>query len=276
MRFGLKVNQHHLDWPALLSRVRFAEDQGFEGAWIFDHLAAMGGDPDGPCMEAWTLLAALAASTGRIRLGVMVTGVMFRHPSVLAAEAVTVDHVSNGRLDVAIGAASFEPEHRELGIAFPGDRERTERLEEAVQVMRMLMTEDGATFAGPHYRLEGATYRPRPVQRPHPPIWIGAGGDRATIPIAARRADAWHCFSPFDELEHKLRVFDEAAERAGRDPSGILKATNLSIDEPSGDVLRRAEALSALGFGYLVVPWPEGGEARVGEFARGTMPDLLD
>ncbi|MFL5798463.1 MAG: TIGR03560 family F420-dependent LLM class oxidoreductase [Actinomycetota bacterium] len=276
MRFGLKVNQHHLDWPTLRSRVRIAEDHGFTGAWIFDHFKSMDGPGGGPCMEAWTLLAALAESTERIRLGAMVTGVTFRHPSVLAAEAVTVDHVSNGRLDVAMGAASFEQEHRELGIAFPGDRERTERLEEAVQVVRMLMTEDDATFAGRHYHLEGATYRPRPVQRPHPPIWIGAGGDRATIPIAARRADAWHCFSPFEELQHKLRVFDDASRRAGRDPSGILKATNLSIDEPRDEVLRRVEALGALGFEYLVVPWPDGGEARVEEFAAGTMQALPD
>lgn len=276
MRFGLKVNQHHLDWPTLLGRVRLAEDLGFDGAWIFDHLKAMGGDPNGPCMEAWTLLAGLAASTRRIRLGAMVTGVMFRHPSVLAAEAVTVDHVSGGRLELAMGASSFEEEHRELGIDFPSDRERCERLEEAVRAMRMLMTEDDVTFEGRHYRLEGATYRPRPVQRPHPPIWIGAGGDRATIPIAARRADVWHCFSPFEELEHKLRVFDAAAEQAGRDPGEVRKATNLSIDEPLDQVRRRAAALGALGFDYLVVPWPAGGQARVEEFVREAVPALID
>ncbi|MBA3551972.1 MAG: LLM class flavin-dependent oxidoreductase, partial [Actinobacteria bacterium] len=184
MRFGLKVNQHQLDWPELRSRVRYAEELGFDGALIFDHLKALDGDPDGPCMEGWTLLAALAASTERIRLGALVTGVNFRHPSVLAAEAVTVDHVSSGRLELAVGAGSFEQEHRELGIEFPGARERTERLEEAVRLMRLLMTEDDASFDGRHYRLAGATYRPRPVQRPHPPIWIGAGGERATIPIA--------------------------------------------------------------------------------------------
>jgi F420-dependent oxidoreductase-like protein len=275
VRFGLKTNQHHLSWPELRDRVRLAEEHGFENAWIFDHLRPMGGDPEGPCLESWTLLAALAASTERIRLGAMVTGVMFRHPSVLAAEAVTVDHVSGGRLDLAIGAGSDEREHRELGIEFPGDRERTERLEEAVQVLRLLMTEDRADFDGAHYRLAGATLRPRPVQHPTVPIWIGAGGDRATIPIAARRADVWHCFNEFEELPHKLAVFADAAGRAGRDPATVTKATDLSIDDDWEDVVERTRALGELGFAHLVVPWPAGGEDRVEEFAHRVMPRLL-
>jgi len=274
VRFGLKTNQHHLTWQELLARVRFAEDHRFETAWIFDHLQAMGGDPDGPCLEAWTLLSALAASTTRIRIGAMVTGVMFRHPSVLAAQAVTVDHVSGGRLDLAMGAGSVEEEHRRLGISYPGGRERAARLEEAVQVIRLLMTTDAATFDGTHYRLEEATYRPRPVQRPNPPIWIGAGGDRVTIPIAARQADVWHCFNDFDELPHKLEVFAGAVRAAGRDPASVRMATNLSIDDDWDDVAERTSALAALGFTELVVPWPEGGEERALEFADRVMPDL--
>ncbi|MGH2572221.1 MAG: TIGR03560 family F420-dependent LLM class oxidoreductase [Actinomycetota bacterium] len=274
MRLGLKVNQHQLDWPELLSRVRYAEEHGFDGAWLFDHLKPQEGDPAGPCMEGWTLLAALAASTERIRLGVMVTGVTFRHPSILAVEAVTVDHVSSGRVELAIGAASFEEEHRELGIAFPGARERTERLEEAVQLMRLLMTKDAASFDGRHYRLDQATYRPRPVQQPHPPIWIGASGDRLTIPIVARQADAWHCFGSFEELPGKTRILEEHAARAGRDPSGIARATNLSISEPWDEVAERAEALRQLGFTYLVVRWPNEGRERLDEFVQKVMPGL--
>jgi F420-dependent oxidoreductase-like protein len=274
VRIGLKTNQHQLDWPELLSRVRYAEEVGFDGAWIFDHFKAMDGNQAGPCMEGWTLLAALAASTERIRLGVMVTGITFRHPSILAAEAVTVDHVSSGRLELAVGAASSEQEHRELGIDFPGDRERTERLEEGVQLMRLLMTEDGASFEGHHYRLERATYRPRPVQRPHPPIWIGAGGDRMTIPIAARQADVWHCFESFEELPRKTRILEEQAERAGRDPSSIIRAANLPISERWDEVTERAEALRRLGFTYLVVQWPADGRQRLDEFAQKVMPGL--
>jgi alkanesulfonate monooxygenase SsuD/methylene tetrahydromethanopterin reductase-like flavin-dependent oxidoreductase (luciferase family) len=205
----------------------------------------------------------------------MVTGVMFRHPSVLAAQAVTVDHVSNGRLDLAMGAGSFEEEHRELGIPYPGDRERAERLEEAVHVVRLLMTTDRATLDGAHYQLDGATYRPRPVQRPNPPIWIGAGGDRVTIPIAARRADVWHCFNDFEDLTHKLEVFADAARAAGRDPATVRLATNLSIDDDWDGVAERTRALGAMGFSELVVPWPDGGEQRAREFAHRVMPDLM-
>lgn len=274
MRFGLKANQSHLEWPELLSRIRLAEELGFDGAWIFDHFRPPGGDPAGSCLEAWTLLAALAASTERIRLGALATGIMWRHPSILTAEAVTVDQVSGGRLEIALGAAWFEDAHRELGIDFPGARERTERLEETAQVMRSLMTEDGVSFQGRHYRLDGATYHPRPIQQPHPPIWIAAGGDRLTIPAAARQADVWHCFSPFEELPAKIRVFEHEAAKAGGDPSSIVWATDLTISEPWTEVTARAEALRELGFTYLVIPWPPEGAERAEAFASVVMPLL--
>jgi F420-dependent oxidoreductase-like protein len=274
MRVGLKVNQHQLDWATLSDRVSYAEAHGFDGAWLFDHFKATEGDPAGPCMEGWTLLGALAAKTERIRLGVMVTGITYRHPSILATQAVTIDQVSAGRLELALGAAWHEEEHRELGLVFPDVRERTERLEEGVQVIRLLMTEDGVSFDGRHYRLNGATYRPRPVQQPHPPIWIGAGGERVMIPIAARRADVWHCFEDFGVLPRKVRVFEEHVERAGRDPASIGRATNLSISEPWEDVIARAEALRELGFGYLVVSWPSEGVDRLDGFVRTVLPRL--
>jgi alkanesulfonate monooxygenase SsuD/methylene tetrahydromethanopterin reductase-like flavin-dependent oxidoreductase (luciferase family) len=273
MRFWLKVNQHQLEWPELLYRVRLAEELRFDGALIFDHFKALDGDPSGPCMEAWTLLAALAASTDRIRLGALATGVMWRHPSVLAAEAITVDRISSGRLDVALGAGSFEPEHRELGVEFPEARDRVERLDEAIQVMRLLMTEDDVFFSGRHYRLESATYRPRPVQRPHPPIWVGAGGDRLTIPLAARRADVWHCFSEFEELPYKVRVFDEHVAAAGRDPASIQRATNLPPGG-SAEMIHRGEALRELGFTQFVTSWPPEGRDDVARIADEVLSRL--
>lgn len=274
MRLGLDVSQHQLEWPELLKRASFAEDAGFDGVWVFDHFKALYGDPKGPCLEGWTLLAALAASTERVRLGTLVTGMTYRLPSILATEVVTVDHLSAGRVELAVGAGWHEGEHRELGVPFPGIRERAERLEEGIQVMRLLMTTDGATFDGHHYRLENATYRPRPIQQPHPPIWVGAGGERLTIPVAARQADVWHGFGSVDTLRRKGRVLDEHAEQAGRDPASITRASSLSLSEPWDQVRARATALRELGFGYLEVGWPSEGWGRLEEFVQSVLPDL--
>ncbi len=134
------------------------------------------------------------------------------------------------------------------------------------------MSQDDAVFSGRHYRLDHATYRPRPVQEPHPPIWIGAGGERLTIPIAARHADVWHAFDAFEDLPRKISVLEEHAERAGRDPSSIARATNLSIAEPWGEVIERAEALSGLGFTYLVIAWPDEDRPRLDGFVERVMP----
>jgi F420-dependent oxidoreductase-like protein len=268
MRFGLDVAQHQLEWPELLQRVRFAEELGFDGAWVFDHFKPLYGDSTGPCLEGWTLLAALAAQTSRIRLGTLVTGITYRHPAVLATEAVTVDHISGGRLELGLGAAWNEPEHREFGIPFPAISERAERLEEGIEVMRTLMTRDAASFMGRHYRLEQATYRPRPVQRPHPPIWIGASGEQLMLPIVARQADAWHAFGSADSMLRKSKLLDEYAEQAGRDRKQILRSSSLSISEGVDQARRKAERLAEAGFGYLVVSWPAEGERKVEEFVK--------
>jgi F420-dependent oxidoreductase-like protein len=276
MRVDVDVSQHQLSWQELLGRVRFAEDNGFTGAWVFDHFKPLYGDPGGPCFEGWTLLAALGAATERIRLGALVTGVTYRHPSVLAAEAVTVDHVSDGRLELGIGAAWFDGEHRELGIPFPPTRERVERLEEAVQVLRALMTSDGADFVGRHYQLRGASFNPKPVQRPHPPIWIGASGERQMLPLVGRHADCWHSFGSVASLTRKSEIVDRAATGAGRDPSRIVRATSLSISEDFDQVSRRAAELAGAGFSCVVVSWPSEGRGRLEEFVADVMPGLAE
>ena len=274
MRIGLDTAQHQLTWPELVERVQFAETAGFDGAWVFDHFKPLYGDPNGPCMESWTLLAGLAAITSQVRLGVLVTGITYRHPSILATEALTVDHISNGRLEIGMGAAWHEPEHEELGIPFPPLKERAERLEEGVQVMRLLMTKDRASFAGRHYQLAKASYHPRPVQRPHPPIWIGAGGEQLMLPIVARQADAWHAFGSDDSLARKSRLLDQMAEKAGRDPKTILRSASLSLSRPWDQVRRRAAQLRAAGFAYLIAEWPSEGKRRLDEFVEKVMPEL--
>jgi F420-dependent oxidoreductase-like protein len=274
MRIGLDTAQHQLTWTELVERVQFAESAGFDGVWVFDHFTPLYGAANGPCMEGWTLLAGLAAVTSRIRLGVLVTGITYRHPSILATEAITVDQISNGRLEIGMGAAWHEPEHEQLGVPFPPLKERAERLEEGVQVMRLLMTKDRATFAGRHYQLNKASYYPRPVQRPHPPIWIGAGGEQLMLPIVARQADAWHAFGSDDSLARKSRLLDQLAEKAGRDPKGILRSASLSLSRPWDQVRRRAAQLRAAGFAYLIAEWPSEGKRRLDEFVEKVMPEL--
>ncbi len=275
MRVGMETSQHRVEWSELVARVRFAEEAGFDGAWLFDHFKPLYGEGPGPCLEGWTLLAGLAAATGRIRLATLVTGITYRHPSLLAAEAITVDHISAGRLELALGAAWFEEEHRQLGFDFPPVGERVDRLEDAIEVIRLLMTTDDVSFEGRHVRLDGATYRPRPVQRPHPPIWIGASGERRMLPLVGRVADAWHCFASPSELDRKWAIVASAAQSAGRDPASILRATNLSLSEPWDEVRRVAEAHRLSGVGYLVCSWPSEGQVRMEEFVERLLPELL-
>ncbi|TME48521.1 MAG: TIGR03560 family F420-dependent LLM class oxidoreductase [Chloroflexi bacterium] len=274
MRIGLDVAQHQLLWPELVDRVIFAEQAGFDGAWVFDHFTPLYGDRNGPCMEGWTLLAGLAARTSRIRLGALVTGITYRPPSILATEAITVDHISNGRLEIGMGAAWHEPEHEELGLPFPPLKERAQRLEEGVELMRLLMTKDNASFDGRHYQLRKASYHPRPIQKPHPPFWIGASGEQVMLPIVARQADAWHAFGSPDTMTAKSRLLDQLAAKAGRDPKNILRSASLSLSRPWDHVRRRANDLREAGFGYLIAEWPSEGRQRLEAFVEKVLPEL--
>lgn len=275
MRFGLDIAQHQLTWDEILARAQLAEDANLDGIWVFDHFTALYADPKGPSLEGWTLLAGLARETSRVRLGTLVTGMTHRNPSVLAAEVVTVDHLSGGRVECAIGAAWNEEEHRELGIPFPPTVERVDRLEEGVEILLRLFTQDDVSFEGRYYCLDGATYRPRPVQQPHPPIWIGGTGRRRTLPIAGRLADAWHGWADdATELAELNAIVDRAAEESGRDPSSILRASSLSISEPWDEVKASYAWMAAGGIGYLVIDWPTEGRARLEEFLDQVLPTL--
>lgn len=276
MRFSLDVSQHQLEWPEILERAQFAESSGFEGVWLFDHFQPLYGSPDGPCLEGWTLLAALAAATERIRLGLLVTGVTYRHPSLLAAEAVTVDHVSSGRAIIGIGAAWYEKEHRELGFDFPSTRERIERLEEAIEVMRALMTGERVGFDGKWYSLDQAQYRPLPIQRPHPPILIGASGEKLMLPLVGRQADEWHAFGTPSEVTAKWSIVEAAAGKAGRDPSSIAISSSLSISRSWDAVRHDIDQFSRAGVSSLIVSWPSEGRDHLTDFVSNVMPDYSD
>lgn len=268
MRYGLDIAQQRLEWREIVERTRLAEDLGFDGAWGFDHFKPLYGEGPGPCFEGMTTLAALATATTRIRLGLLVTGVTYRHPSVLAHEALTIDHASGGRLELSLGAAWFEGEHRELGIPFPPTGERIDRLEDAIEVVRRLMTGDAVSYRGRTVSLDGARMHPLPVQRPTPPIWLGASGEKRMLPLAGRLADAWHCFGDATTLTRKWEIVARAAEGAGRDPGGILRAGSLSLSGDLESVRRDAESLRDAGVQYLVCGWPEEGGARVEAFVE--------
>lgn len=274
MKFGIDISQHQLSWHEIARRARYGEDAGFDGAWVFDHFKPLYGDPKGPCLEGWTLLAGLAQTTSRIRLGTLVTGVTYRHPSILAAEAVTVDHISGGRLELGIGAAWFQQEHDELGVPFPPAPERVKRLEEAIDVITALLTTNDSDVDGRFYRLQNASYNPKPVQVPRPPLWIGAGGEKLMLPLVGRRADVWHSFGPLDVLQRRSAIVDEHAEKAGRDPSSIVRSTALSLSDDFDVIRRRVEELASIGIGYLTVSWPSEGQAHLDAFVEEVMPEL--
>jgi alkanesulfonate monooxygenase SsuD/methylene tetrahydromethanopterin reductase-like flavin-dependent oxidoreductase (luciferase family) len=267
MRFGLDTAQQRMTWQENASRVQFAEVVGFDGVWGFDHLQPMYGEGPGECFEAMTTLAAWSGITSRVRLGILIAGMTYRHPSVFAAEAITIDHASNGRLELSYGAAWFDKEHRELGIPFPSTKDRIDAYEEAVQIVRGLLTTDNFTFEGKHFSTHDATLDPKPVQQPHPPIWIGASGEKRMMPIAARYADVWHSFGPPQYLEKKSQLLSEMAENAGRDPSEIKRAASLSLDDVHA-ARRDIDAWQKIGFDYLVCGWPGAGRPQVEQFAK--------
>jgi alkanesulfonate monooxygenase SsuD/methylene tetrahydromethanopterin reductase-like flavin-dependent oxidoreductase (luciferase family) len=275
MRFGLDVAQQRMPWDEVVSRVQLAEELGFDGAWGFDHFQPMYGDGPGECFDGMATLAALSGVTSTIRLGLLVSGVTYRHPSVFAAQAMTIDQASHGRLELSLGAAWYDKEHTELGIPFPSTSTRFDLLEDALEIVQRLFTGDTVSYDGKVVSLHDAQLRPTPVQRPPPPIWIGGSGPRRTLPLVAKYADVWHTWgSPNSLVDANARI-DELAAEAGRDPADIMRASSLSLDDL--DTARKhASKWRDSGCGYLVCGWPEAGRSQVEDFARDVMPDFVD
>lgn len=223
VKFGIQTGQEGVTWPELVATWKEAERLGFDSAWLYDHFMPIVADRDEPCLEAWTLLAGLAAHTERIRVGVLVTGNTYRNPALLAKQATTVDHISNGRLDLGIGAAWFEREHQAYGFPFYTARERAERLGESLEVITRLWKEDHPTFEGKRYLLWKAPFAPMPVQKPHPPIVVGGQGKKWILPLVARYADGWNVpigVSPAG-VKERLQLIHEECARIGRQPCDV-------------------------------------------------------
>src|SRR5829696_3476939 len=231
----------------------------FESAWNFDHFYPIFSDSTGPCLEGWTMLAAMAAATRRIRIGCQVTGMVYRHPAVLANMAATVDVISGGRLDVGLGAAWNQQECDAYGIELPPLKERFDRFDEGVEAIARLLSEPTTTLEGRYVRLRDARCEPKPVQRPHPPIVIGGTGRRRTLRTVARWANHWNAITGTPEQWADLRaVLDEHCAAVGRDPGEIESSVNLRYDRAAGPqaLAEGAAAFGEAGVDVVVVVVP--------------------
>jgi F420-dependent oxidoreductase-like protein len=221
LRFGICTDQN-LPFETLVERWQYFERLGFDSVWDCDHFNQPS-RPDGPYFEGWTLLAALAARTERIRVGVLVSSNTFRHPGLLAQQAVTLDHVSNGRLELGLGAGWFVQEHERFGLPFPPPGERVDRFREAVEIVDSLLRNETTTFEGRYYQLNEAFVRPAPLQKPRPPLTLGAHRPRM-LRICAEYADSWNSFGTVEEMRVRNELLDEQCDAVGRDPREIRRS----------------------------------------------------
>jgi F420-dependent oxidoreductase-like protein len=275
MRFGIKNGGQDTTIEELRGVWRIADEAGFDHVWVFDHLAAIGaGGPDRPVYEGWSLQAAMAVATQRARFGCMVTGNTYRNPALLAKIAVTVDHLSNGRLEFGIGAAWAEVEHQMYGI--PGLDHRVGRFSESLQILRSLWTEPRTTFEGRYYTMRDAICNPKPIQQPYPPIWIGAGGDR-TLALTARYADVWNASggSTPEAVADLVNRLDAACERVGRDPATLRRSAQYAWDGRNrSELLDLAGARARSGFTEHIIIVPAGNSVEVASRAAEALPEL--
>jgi F420-dependent oxidoreductase-like protein len=299
MQFGLQHPNFNFDYDgqsnngdtsqiadSLRNLVTRAENIGFDSFWVMDHFHQIQfvGRPEEPMLEGWTIISMLAGITTKIKLGTLVTGIIYRYPSVLAKVAATLDVLSKGRLYMGIGAGWNEQESLAYGISFPSNQERMLMLEEAIQIIRKMWTEEPyASFNGKYYQIHNAYCNPKPIQKPSPPILVGGSGERKTLKIVAKHADACNLFRSPETVRKKLDILKEHCKTVGRDYDSILKTKlgAIIIDDNSDmvknrvretfrgipeeqikefviygtpeDVLRQIEILEQVGIQYLIV-----------------------
>ncbi len=268
MRIGLQIPS--FTWPGgarelrtrLADIARTAEDAGFSSIWVMDHFfqIEMVGPADQEMLEGYGALSYLAALTERVKLGTLVTGVTYRHPGLLAKTVSTLDVLSGGRAVLGIGAAWFEREHRGLGVPYPPIALRFEHLEEALQIVKQMWSEEVGPWSGRHYQLEETLNVPQPIQKPHPPILIGGQGERKTLRLVARYGDACNLFTygGIENIRHKLDVLRRHCDAIGR-PYEEIERTSLSTvnlapeQQTTGDVIRHCRELAEAGIQQAIV-----------------------
>jgi F420-dependent oxidoreductase-like protein len=287
MRFGAFVPQGwrldlseipvELQWDTVVSIARVAEETGYDSVWVYDHLHTFPEVSQQSTWEAWTLMAGLAEATSTVRLGQMCTCNGYRPPSMLAKITANIDVMSGGRLDVGIGAGWYEHEYQGYGYEFPRPAVRIGQLDEAVQILRSMWTEDETTFEGRYYQLDGAINRPRPLQDPYPPLWIAGGGEQLTLRVVAKYGDYANYGGDPDVFRHKTEVLQDHCREVGRDFESITLSRNVDCliaeDEAAlGEKLAEVERL--LPQGRTLAQWrrlaiigtPDQVEARIQGF----------
>ena len=279
MQFGLQKPNFNFDYrgddtsqmiDSLKKLVTTAENNGFDSFWVMDHFhqIPMIGKLEEPMLEGWTTLSVLAGLTTKIKLGTLVSGIMYRYPAILAKVAATLDVLSKGRLFMGIGAAWNEDESHSYGIHFPPAGERLSRLEEAIQIIRKMWTEEpSASFNGKYYQIHNAYCNPKPIQKPSPPILVGGSGERKTLRIVAKYADACNLFGSAETVKRNLNILKDHCKSVGRDYDSILK-TKLGIIVVDDDKQMAEKKIKQI---FKGMP-----EEQVREFAiYGTPEDLL-
>lgn len=248
MKFGYQQPAHIFASKnvfATLNKIAIeCEEQGYDSFWIMDHLVQItfAGKINDPILEPYTALSGIAANTSSVRLGALCTCNFFRNPALLAKMGATLDHISKGRFWMGIGAGWFEEEARMYGYEFPSMKERFEMLDESLQIIKQSWTLDRSNFRGKHYEVNDLILEPKPVQKPHPPILVGGGGERKTLRLVAKYANACNLFPKGEELERKLKVLKEHCRSEGRNYEEILKTKLASVflGDDKEDALKKA------------------------------------
>jgi F420-dependent oxidoreductase-like protein len=286
MNIGLQIPS--FTWPGgpaqiganLAQIVRVAEDAGFYSVWVMDHFFQIRGvgPHENDMLEGYTALGYLASLTKRVKLGTLVTGVIYRYPGLLVKIATTLDVLSNGRTYFGIGAAWNEQEAKGLGVPFPPLAVRFEILEEALQIAKQMWSENNGPYHGKHNQLAETLCIPQPLSRPHPPIMIGGGGEKKTLRMVAQYADACNIFGPPETVRHKLEILKQHCQALGRDYGAIEKTTLGTVDLQPGkmsakDVVVHCQTLAAIGVQHAIFNMPNVNDIEPLEiFAREILP----
>jgi len=298
MKIGLQIpNFTYPEGPKELGNklaeiARTADEVGFSSLWVMDHFFQIGsrdrsmglGPAEDEMLEGYSTLSYLAGITKKVRLGTMVTGVVYRHPGILVKTVTTLDVLSGGRAYLGIGAAWNEREARGLGVPFPTTKERLEKLEETLQIAKQMWSENNGAYKGKYFQLEETLCSPQPLSKPHPPILIGGGGEKKTLRLVAKYADACNLFARMgvDTVRAKLDILKQHCEKEGRDYNEIEKTTlatvHLAPDKMNaGNVIEDCRALAGIGIQHAIFNMPNVHEIKPLEiFGREIIPALAD